>query len=599
MQRRSLLRLLTFAAASELPSRGATARSRWFTGQSQPEADRVTPHGTGSGSGPQVFLNQVGYLPGQRKLATVTGVPANESEFRVRRLEPAAGRPFQGTLTAAREDAASGDMLRLADFSGLSVPGRYVLEMDGLTSDPFSIAHDVYAGPLRTTMRAFYGQRCGCEVDLGGGYKHPACHAVGDYHPSSGKTGRVPNGGGWHDAGDYGRYVVNSGITCGTLLWAWELFPEVLRPLRLGIPQTHPHLPDFLAEVLWNLNWMMQLQDGDGGVFQKQTSVQFCGFVMPEQDRMPSEIIGTGSAPFKSTAATADFAAVMSIAARCFASYELALSKRFLLAARRAWRWASAHPAVTLRNPPGVSTGQYGDRDTTDELLWASAELWRTTGEEVYRKAFLTSAELSRAKLRIDAPGWSSVASLAYWTYALAHHPDRDEAQDAIRGATLDAARRLVQKSEENGYGNTLASHEYVWGSNGVAANQSLLLAVADRFQQDANFVDAALGNLHYLLGRNCHGVSFVTQIGTRPFEHPHHRPSVADGIAAPWPGMLSGGPNARPADEVAKQLPKLPPMRMWVDDERAYSMNEIAINWNAPLVFLLAFANAISRRRT
>jgi endoglucanase len=120
-------------------------------------------------------------------------------------------------------------------------------------------------------------------------------------------------------------------------------------------------------------------------------------------------------------------------------------------------------------------------------------------------------------------------------------------------------------------------------------------LLIAHHFQPDRPLVEAALGNLHYVLGRNCFGVSWVTQVGTKPFEHPHHRPSAADGIPAPWPGLMSGGPNARPGDEAPHTLGKLPPMRMWMDDQRAYSLNEVAINWNAPLVFLLAGANALT----
>ncbi len=138
-----------------------------------------------------------------------------------------------------------------------------------------------------------------------------------------------------------------------------------------------------------------------------------------------------------------------------------------------------------------------------------------------------------------------------------------------------------------------LRLHDYVWGSNSVAANQSLLLWMANQFHPDGNTRETILNNLHYLFGRNCFGVSWVTHLGVRPFEHPHHRPSVADGIAAPWPGLLSGGPNARGGDRIANSLERRLPMRCWVDDERAYSLNEIAINWNAPLVFLLAAANS------
>ncbi len=159
--------------------------------------------------------------------------------------------------------------------------------------------------------------------------------------------------------------------------------------------------------------------------------------------------------------------------------------------------------------------------------------------------------------------------------------------------ATERVAQELGKRAATSGYGNTMAISDYGWGSNSQAANQSMLLLIAHYFSPHAGHLEVALNNLHYLLGRNCFGVSWVTHVGSNPFQHPHHRPSGADNIAAPWPGLLSGGPNAHPADEVATTLPKLPPMRMWVDDQKAYSLNEVAINWNAPLVFLLAAAHA------
>jgi len=166
--------------------------------------------------------------------------------------------------------------------------------------------------------------------------------------------------------------------------------------------------------------------------------------------------------------------------------------------------------------------------------------------------------------------------------------------KERILKATAAAADLLIDRRTASGYGTTLAPSDYIWGSNSVAANQSLLLLMAHRFQANPRAVQAALGNLHYLLGRNCFGVSWVTQLGSNPFQHPHHRPSAADDVAAPWPGLLSGGPNARPSDQIARTLPKQPPMRMWIDDQSAYSLNEVAINWNAPLVFLLAAANTL-----
>ena len=534
-----------------------------------------------------VYLNQLGFQPGRTKMATIVG--PGETTFRV--VDEVSRRVvFEGVLSAATKDDASGDMVRQADFSAFRIPGIYRLQTGTLSSDLFPVREDVYQNALYLTMRSYYGQRCGCAVDLGNGYRHAACHTDAKYHPSSGRSGKLQNSGGWHDAGDYGRYVVNSGITCGTLLWAWEMYPDALKTLRLDIPESGKPTPDYLAEVRWNLEWMLSLQDGDGGVFHKQTSEQFCGFVMPEQDRLTSYVIGTGSVPYKSTCATADLAAVMAIAARCYRAFDAGFADRCVKASRAAWAWAKANPDVEFVNPAGVSTGGYGDKHCSDEIAWASAELWRTTGEAQYEQAFLT---LLPKDLKLDAPGWGSVMPMACWTYGMSERGGSVAVKRGIREATIRAADALVLRGRGNGYGNTMSLHDYEWGSNSVAANQSLLLFVAARMAQKEEYAESAMHNLDYLVGRNCLGVSWVTQVGTRPFMHPHHRPSAADKIDKPWPGLLSGGPNPGRSDDVAKTLPQMPPMRMWVDDERAYSLNEIAINWNAPLVFLLAAANS------
>jgi endoglucanase len=544
-------------------------------------------------STPSILLNSLGFRPGETKQATVRlGATPGAASFQV---VPAAGGAalFTGTLGPPLQDAASGDSTALVDFSSLRAPGRYRLQVNDLHSDPFPIGEPVYAYALRLTMRAFYGQRCGCAVDLGGGYTHALCHADGAFHPTSGKSGKLPNHGGWHDAGDYGRYIVNAAISTGTLLWAWEMFPAQLHALGLGIPESGGKLPDYLAEVRWNLNWMLQLQDADGGVWHKQTSEHFCGFVMPAADTLVSYVIGTGSAPYKSTGATAGLATVMAIAARCYAPYDAAFAHRCLTAARSAYTWAAAHPTVVFQNSPGITTGGYGDNHLNDDLAWAAAELWRTTGEPAFEHALLAALPAAPAPVAITGPSWSDVMSMALWTYAMASRPGDAAAKARIQEATLQAADTLVQRRKASGYGNTLALPEYGWGSNSVACNQSLLLLVAGRMGADNSARAAALGNLDYLLGRNCFGVSWVTQLGARPFLHPHHRPSIADHIVDPWPGLLSGGPNAHGGDAIADKMPKAPPMRMWLDNDQAYSLNEVAINWNAPLVFLLAGANS------
>ncbi len=583
MNRRKFLKTATEClGAVGLGVHAFTPRSAWGA---------AVDAGTGLIHESEIYLNQIGFLPSRAKAATVRALA---SSFFVQSVTTNS-IVFRADLQAPRFDSDSGDRVQIADFSALKTPGEYLLHLDtGAVSDPFSIGEDVYQHALWLTMRAFYGQRCGCEVNLGGGYAHPECHLHAAYHPSSGKKGHLKNHGGWHDAGDYGRYSVNSGITTGTLLWAWEMYGASLNNLSLQIPESGGNIPDFLAEIQWNLQWMLTLQDQDGGVWQKQASEQFCQFVMPQDDHAISYVIGTGSVPYKSTGATADFAAVMAIAARCYSSCAPKFAQHCLESARTAWAWCQKYPDVSFRNPVGIGTGEYGDSDCQDEIAWAAAELWRTTGEEQFHRAFLAMLPQSLDELQIETPTWIEVSSLAYSSYALAGEKTSHASVAAIQMATLKAAQKLLQQSAENGYGNTLTHQDYIWGSNGVAANHSLLLLLANHFQPDRALVDGALNNLHYLLGRNCLGISWVTQLGVRPFQHPHHRPSIADHIAAPWPGLLSGGPNAHPADRVAVTVPQAPPMRMYIDNDQAPSMNEVAINWNAPLVFLLAAAHSL-----
>jgi endoglucanase len=541
-----------------------------------------------------IKIDQAGYLPSAPKVALVAS-ESPASDFTVRRAS-GGGVVFNGKLTAPAADADSGDKVQAADFSSVKQAGKYYVEVPGVgKSWEFSIDPKVYDRAYYLSMRAFYGQRCGAAVDMGPefpGFKHAACHLEGAWHASSGKTGPRKSMGGWHDAGDYGRYVVNSGISTGTLLWAYEMYTPRVKDVKLNIPETGKgKTPDTLSEIKWNLDWMLTMQDEDGGVWHKQTSDKFCDFIMPEKDKFVSYVVGTGKEPFKSSCATADFAAVMAAAARIFKPFDAAYSAQTLTAARKAFAWAEKNPGVMFNNPPGVSTGGYGDRSCADELLWAAAELGRTTGDASYDKFFVEHYKDQMKGLRAIGPQeWANVGNLGLWTYVMGKGKDA-EAVTAIRDASLKAADEIVTRTAANGYRQSLTTRDYIWGSNAVVANYGMQLLVANAFKPNPRYVETAIDNLHYLLGRNTFSLSYVTQLGANAFKHPHHRPSGDDGIDAPWPGMLSGGPIARGADPVMREKVKAgtPPAKSYVDDQGAYSANEIAINWNAPLVFLVA----------
>jgi endoglucanase len=540
---------------------------------------------------PDIRVDQVGYLSNGPKLAMVAGGTAT-STFAVRRFGQG-GVVFRGTLSAPAADASSGDRVQTADFSSLMTEGRFYLDVAGVgVSWPFAVAPDAYSRAFYLAMRSFYGQRCGTAVDLGPefpGYTHDVCHTANAYHATSGKNGVKTSGNkGWHDAGDYGRYVVNSGLSTGTLLWTYEMFADRVKDVRLNIPESDNSTPDILDEIRWNLDWMLSMQDEDGGVFHKQTSERFCEFVMPEKDGLVSVVIGTGREPYKSSCATADFAAVMAIAARIYRPFDSAYAAKTLDSARRAFAWVEKNPGVLFTNPQGIGTGAYGDRTCADEILWAAAELWRTTRDEPYRRYVVDQyAALLPAIGPSSPPAWPSVGPMALWTYVLGG--GTGEAAEAIRKASIAAADGIVARTAVDAYRTSLRPTDYIWGSNSVAANYGLQLLVADALQPDPRYRETAADNLHYLLGRNTFSLSWVTQVGANPFRHPHHRPSGADRNAEPWPGLLAGGPNGRRQDPAMKALPDLPPAKMYIDDQESYASNEVAINWNAPLVFLLA----------
>jgi endoglucanase len=539
-----------------------------------------------------IKVDQVGYPLDGPKVALVS-TPAET--FQVRRANDGIV-VFQGKLAQAQADSLTGDQVQAADFSSFHKAGSYYLEIPGVgRSWNFTVAKNVFERTYYLAMRGFYGQRCGTAVDLGPefpGYSHPACHLHGKFHSSSGAKGPRDNIGGWHDAGDYGRYMVNSGISTGTLLWAWEIYGSKLRKISLKIPETGNGTPDILNEARWNLEWMLKMQDDDGGVWHKQTSENFSGFVSPEDDTLPSEVMGTGAAPYKSTCATADLAAAGAIAARVFKRYDAKFAARALDASRRAWAWTEKYPNVTFKNPPGVNTGEYGDANCKDERLWAAAELGRTTGESAFNDFFLKNyAEFLPTLDSPPAENWNQLAPMALWTYALSRRKGSDATTiAAIRQRTIVAAHAVVDRTIANPYRISMQSKDYVWGSNGIAASYGLYLLIANVFSPDVSFLDAARDNLHYLLGRNTFSLSWVTQVGQNSVQHPHHRPSGSGKQPGPWPGLLSGGPNAGRQDAVLAALPKdLPPGKVYADQLASYASNEIAINWQASLVFLLA----------
>lgn len=562
-----------------------------------------------------IKIDQEGYYTHAPKLAVLTGDYKTDeyagSNFNFYVLRANVGDTvYKNQLSEIRSSANSSVKTRIADFSALQQTGTYVIYIPGIgNSYPFRIDADVHKKAATAVLKGFYYMRSSIPLEetFAGKWHRAAGHAdtVVLVHPSAASAKRpagtiIASPGGWYDAGDYNKYVVNSGITTGTLLAAYEDFPEYFSNLHTHIPESNNSVPDILDEALYNMRWMLTMQDpADGGVYHKCSNAAFDGMVQPGVTKLPRYVVQKG------TAATLDFAAVMAQGSRIFKKYDQqfpGLSDSLLKAALHAWKWAQQHPAVEYnqdeinkRFEPKITTGAYGDRTFADEWFWAATELFGTTGKKVFYDS-ITKHVSDSATL----PSWGNVRMLGYYSMARL----KSSLPSFAKATADELAKRMLRFAD--GYLPRLATNafatvmggppnEFNWGSNSNAANQGIALINAYLITKDKKYIDAALTNVDYLLGRNATGYCFVTGIGSKSTMRPHHRPSIADGIVEPVPGLLVGGPNPGMQDHAYYEHTE--PERAYSDTDASYASNEIAINWNAPAVYLFHAIEALQKQ--
>ncbi|MCR5343408.1 MAG: glycoside hydrolase family 9 protein [Butyrivibrio sp.] len=529
-----------------------------------------------------IYVNQAGYAPEGVKHATLVG----DKNYTLCNKD---GKVVKNGECELSFDANSAEEAAVIDFSEVKEEGTYYFtDGKGNKSAEFVIGKKHYDEALWASMKMFYFQRCGMELEekYAGVFARKACHCGGG-HMLEDKSIRRKMLGGWHDAGDYGRYVTAGAVALGHILYGYEMFPEELG-LDLNIPESGGAMPDILAECKYELDWILDMQDEDGGVHHKCTSKNFCGFIMPDEDDLPMVITPVSSL------ATADFAAIMALASRIYRQYDAAYADTLADAARKSWDWLVKNPSFLFENPKEVTTGTYEDMCDTDERLWAATEMYRLDKNEDAKKIIFAVMEL---RINLSCLGWADVGG--FGTLAVINGGAELFGEDLYKRMTLkwlDEADRLKGLAESNAFGITLRPEEFTWGSNMVVLMNSMILCVAHRLTKDDSYLEAAEYQLDYIFGRNAMDLSYVTGIGERAFRHPHLRPTEADGIDEPIPGFVSGGPNYRPCDEAANldNMSDKPAMRRYADDMRSYSTNEITIYWNSPLVFALGYMNSV-----
>lgn len=516
-----------------------------------------------------IHLNSIGFLPEHQKTAVI---PHPSETFKV--INAKTGKEvFSGETSGPKFQKDVDQNVWTADFSAVKKPGTYYLEVPGVgKSTEFEIAKDVYNFAAKTAMRAFYLWRCGTAVQ--GEFKddvfqYEACHLNDAYEDYIGNPGSKRDGtGGWHDAGDHGKYVVNAGVTLGVMFYAWDHFQENLGKLDFELPETAPGFPEFLKELKWETDWLLKMQypDGSGKVSHKLTRTNFSGFIMPHEDDAKRYFTEWSSA------ATADFVAIMAMAARYFKPYDAEYAQKCLDAAWVSYRFLQENPEYKRFEQGDFQTGGYQTNDV-DDRLWAAAEMWETTGSS----ECLADFEKRAAEMNFEVDenwDWSDVSNLGMFTYTLSERNGKDKNTEAVIHKNIVAnADKLVSKAAEDVYDRPLAGR-YYWGCNGTVARQVVNLQVANKLKPKHAYIETALDAIDHIFGNNYYNRSYVTGLGLNPPMRPHDRRSGADDVKAPWPGYIVGGGHSATD---------------WVDKEESYSHNEVAINWQAALVYALA----------
>ena len=615
-----------------------------------------------------MFVNQLGYLIDGPQRVTLRSDAAAPLPWSLTGSDGA--EVASGVSVPRGVDPTAGFAVHTLDLGPAGLPaGRYRLTADGSSAE-VTIGAGLYEPLLADALRVFTLQRSGGEItaDVAGpAYARAAGHADpaggdGAARPLPAGTAVAPDGtdlyegwtgdytvdgrGGWYDAGDMGKYVVNAGISVAQLLGLVE------RLRRTGQAE---RLSDVVAlaldEARWELDWMARMQVAPG--------LPYAGLVhhkLHDEHWTPIPTLPADDAERRfvhrpSTAATLNLAAVAAQAGRVFAEVDAAFAARMLGVARSAYRAAREHPVLLAPDTNVVANiggGPYDDVDLDDERAWAAAELFLTTGEAQYlddlranpyhlggdKPAFVEVgfdwrdvAAWVRMQLATVAPAWAAASGAgahadgdpsaagaapsdtgtgADGDLPTADAPPSDTVtpnaattaawtseREQVRASLVAAADALIARDEPFGQLYSPADHRYAWGSNGMIANNAAIVAAAHEVSGDRRHRDAALAGIDYLLGRNALGLSYVTGYGTADVRRQHSRwyaASVDPTLPPPPPGTLSGGPNSGCPDPVSAALAGRAAQLCFIDHIDAWGVNEMTINWNAALAWLTAF---------
>ncbi len=532
-----------------------------------------------------IRINQVGFFPEGIKKSVA--VDFTETNFEIWTNDQSE-KVFTGTMIKRDKWAVScEDNIQIADFSSLKKEGTYIVIIGNKKSYPFIISNSVLDEVTKAQMKFYYFNRCSYELQpkYAGKWARAAGHLNTDVTVLEDQTRKISMPGGWYDAGDYGLYTVTGSMAACQIMMAYEQFPEYWNKTDLNIPESGNGVPDILNEVKYELKWLYKMKDIDNGVWYKATSKNHSGFIMPDKETSGFYCM------VKNATSAYDYAATFAMAARIYKKYNKQLpgySDSCLVAAKSAWTWAinneTTHPSCA--NPEGIHTGGYEDGVTefgNDNKVYAGVELFITTGDSTYLHSILSSAQIG-FDFVYGEPNWIDKRPLA--AIQLALHGDEKAKEDVIKYANSQ-----IRFQDTNSYNVNIGNvpDEFNWGSNRRISNRANGLMVAYILTKDKKYLNGVINSMDYILGRNATSYCFITGFGSKRVMHPHHRPSGADGVIDPIPGLPIQGPyNGTIGHPCNPQIVSPCAAKNYFDDECSYVTNEQCIDEGSAHVFNL-----------
>ena len=542
---------------------------------------------------PDIAVDQVAYKDTAPKIAVMKNTKGGTFYL----VDRATGSAvFAGDMKGPVWDETNRCEVFHLDFSAVQACGEYEIQTETGRSYPVTIAKDPLQKLTNAMIKALYFQRCGCALTkpFAGAYTHEACHNTPAYLLTDPSVVVQDVSGGWHDAGDYGKYITPANQTVFNMLYAYELFPAGVSD-NLNIPETGNGVPDILNEARYELEFMLKMQNDEGGVYHKVTTEQFAGNVMPDEDEHTIQALS----PVTVTA-TGGFAAAMAAASRVYRPFDNTFADKCLKAAKKAFAYGMEHykEHKEFHNVAPCVTGVYGDSCCLDEMYWGAAELYRTTHEPYYQEQFRLFFNMDFDKTAFGAYYQGGHGSLCYCLCEDADPALRQQVlHEIVRGA--DTALQIAQ---DNAYMVALRPEtktqesDYYWGSNAVLTNRLANMISAAILTKTTKYDQAIADSVSYLCGRNYISKCYVTGFGTDGVRHPHHRPSMFDGIDAPVPGLIAGGANDRPGQR-PKNSEGWPSAACYIDWEWNWTTNEVAIYWNSSCFYVTGYLRALQKK--